>query len=34
MDTEKVQKKYNNYECKKCKYITQRKSQYDRHILT
>jgi len=34
MDTEKVQKKYNNYECKKCNYVTQRKSQYDRHILT
>ena len=34
MDTEKVQKKYSNYECKKCNYVTKRKSQYDRHILT
>ena len=34
MDTCKVHKKYINYTCEKCNYITQRKSQYDRHILT
>jgi hypothetical protein len=34
MDTDKVHIKHHDYECEKCNYITQRKSQYDRHILT
>ena len=34
MDTDKVHIKHHEYKCEKCNYITQRKSQYDRHILT
>ena len=34
MDTDKVHIKQHDYKCEKCNYITQRKSQYDRHILT
>ena len=30
----KLSKKYVNYTCEKCNFITQRKSQYERHILT
>ena len=34
MDTYKVQETFHKYNCEKCNYTTQRKSQYDRHILT
>tara|TARA_A100001015_G_scaffold126591_1_gene140277 strand:- start:5309 stop:6175 length:867 start_codon:yes stop_codon:yes gene_type:complete len=34
MAIKKVPKSSNIYECKKCNYVTVRKSQYDRHLLT
>jgi hypothetical protein len=34
MSTEKVPKSSNYFNCECCNYITSRKSQYDRHILT
>ena len=34
MDTYKVHETFHKYNCEKCNYTTQRKSQYDRHILT
>ena len=30
----KVPKKFENYSCLSCDYITVRKSQYERHLLT
>jgi len=34
LGNQKLQKNCTNYCCEKCKYITQRKSSYDKHILT
>ena len=34
MDYNLVPKSSESYRCEKCDYITSRKSQYDRHILT
>ena len=34
MDNKKVRKKYKEYVCDDCKYITMRKSHWERHILT
>ena len=31
---EKVPKKFEKYSCQACDYITVRKSQYERHLLT